>query len=134
MSKAFEEWVILELMGHRRLAGLVKEETLGAASFIRIDVPDGDGGFCATQYYNPAAVYCMTPTSKEMAEQVAARDRPEPVSLWELAAPDPDQKEIVSEEKEHHYICRECGEEIKRTILLYEDGTTHHYPSCEDPE
>ncbi len=83
-KKAFEEWTILELMGHRRLAGLVREETIGAASFIRIDVPDGKGGFDVTQYYNPAAVYCMTPTTQEMAEQVAARDQPQPVSRWEL--------------------------------------------------
>lgn len=81
---AFEEWAILELMGHRRLAGLVREETIGGSSFIRIDVPDGKDGFCATQYYNPTAVYCITPTTKEMAEQVAARDRPQPVSRWEL--------------------------------------------------
>jgi len=83
-EKAFEEWTILELFGHRRLAGLVREETIGSASFIRIDVPDGNGGFCATQYYSPSAIYCMTPTTKEMAEQVAARDRPQPVQRWEL--------------------------------------------------
>ena len=83
-KKAFEEWAILELMGHRRLAGLVSEETIGSASFIRIDVPDGKGDFSATQFYNPAAVYCITPTTKEMAEQVAARNQPQPVSRWEL--------------------------------------------------
>ena len=99
-EKTFEEWAILELMGHRRLAGLVKEQTIGSASFIRIDVPDGKGGFSATQFYNPAAVYCMTPTSKETAEKVAARNRPEPVSRWELQAPDPEEKKNFSPEDE----------------------------------
>ena len=96
MADAFEEWAILELMGHRRLAGLVKEQTIGSASFIRIDVPDGNGGTAATQFYNPAAVYCMTPTSKEMAEQVAARDRPQPVSHWELLPkPEAEPGEVI---------------------------------------
>ncbi len=131
-EKTFEEWSILELMGHRRLAGLIKEQTIGSASFIRIDVPDGKGGFSATQFYNPAAVYCMTPTSKEVAEQVAARDRPEPVSRWELQAPDPEEK--VLEQKDYHYLCIECGEEIKGKVLLYSSGQAYHYPSCEDPE
>ena len=134
MSETFEEWAILELMGHRRLAGLVKEETLGAASFIRIDVPDGDGGFSATQYYNPAAVYCMTPTTKEMAEQVAAQNSPEPVSRWELPAPDPDPDEKVMEDTGDHYLCTQCKEIIKGKVLLYSTGEAYHYPSCEDPE
>ncbi len=96
-SKTFEEWAILELMGHRRLAGLIKEQTIGSATFIRIDVPDGKGGFNATQFYNPSSVYCITPTSQEMAEQVAARDRPQPVSRWELQAPVA-EPEITNEE------------------------------------
>jgi len=86
----FEEWGILELMGHRKLAGLVKEETIGGASFIRIDIPDGKGEFQATQFYNLSAVYCMTPTSKELAAQVAVQNTPAPVTRWELpAAPEP---------------------------------------------
>ena len=55
-EKAFEEWAILELMGHRRLSGLIKEETIGAATFIRIDVIGIDGKFTAIQFYNPSAV------------------------------------------------------------------------------
>ncbi len=95
-EKAFEEWTILELFGHRRLAGLVREETIGSASFIRIDVPDGNGGFCVTQYYSPSAIYCMTPTTQGMAEQVAAKDRPRPVERWELL-PEKTQQAPVAE-------------------------------------
>jgi hypothetical protein len=38
----FEGWVILELMGHRRLAGYLSEQQIGGASFLRIDVPSSD--------------------------------------------------------------------------------------------
>jgi len=92
-EKAFEEWAILELMGHRRLAGLVREVSIGGASFIRIDVPgegpdvQGRESWTATQFYNPAAVYCMTPVSEELAREIARRDQPQPVSRWELIEP-----------------------------------------------
>lgn len=92
-EKVFEEWAILELMGHRRLAGLVREHTIGSASFIRIDVfVEGDKAV-ATQFYNPAAVYAMTPVSEDLARQIAKRDQPAPVSRWELPAPSDQETE-----------------------------------------
>lgn len=118
----FEGWAILELMGHRRLAGHISEAQIGGASFIRIDVPNGCTGtsasWCpvhgdctcpepneakndpgcplhadqsahgaeavATQFYSPSAVYCLTPTTQEMAMKVAAGSRPAPVTEWDL--------------------------------------------------
>lgn len=85
MSNAFEGWSILELMGHRKLAGFVTIEELGGAALIRIDVP-GENGNAATQYYNPAALYCMTPTTEDMARKVAKGNQPTPVTRWELPA------------------------------------------------
>lgn len=80
---SFEGWVILELMGHRRLAGFLREEALGGTSFLRIDVP-GEEGTVATQFYSGSAVYCITPTTEAIAKKVAASSRPEPVTAWEL--------------------------------------------------
>lgn len=41
-TQPWEGWVILELMGHRRLAGHLTEEQIGGASFLRLDVPGPD--------------------------------------------------------------------------------------------
>ena len=92
----FEGWAILELMGHRRLAGWLSEATIGGGSFIRIDVPgpqeegvtydDPHGPIVATQFYSPAAVYAITPTTEDVARAVATRNQPAPVSRWELPA------------------------------------------------
>jgi hypothetical protein len=78
-----EGWAILELMGHRRLAGKVSIVQLGGAAFFRIDVPN-PGAKGSTQFYSPAAVYCLTPTTEEIAKGLAARIQPEPVHRWEL--------------------------------------------------
>lgn len=39
----FEGWAILELMGHRRLAGYVSECEVAGTKLLRIDVPDSSG-------------------------------------------------------------------------------------------
>jgi hypothetical protein len=80
---AFEGWVILELMGHRRLAGYLSEATIGGTSFLRIDVPGNDGNV-ATQLYSGSAVYCITPTTEAIARTVAKGSEPAPVTRWEL--------------------------------------------------
>jgi len=102
-EKAFEEWAILELMGHRRLAGHVREQTIGSASFIRIDVFVESDQAIATQFYNPSAVYCMTPVSEEMARQIARRDQPAPVARWELPPPAAEPQSGKVEDPENDY-------------------------------
>lgn len=81
----FEGWAILELMGHRRLAGWVSEVEWAGGKFLRIDVPQGDS--TATQLYSPSAVYALTPTTEETARRVAQASTVAPVSRWELPAP-----------------------------------------------
>lgn len=83
MEIKFEEWAILELMGHRRLAGKVTHAVIGGGAFLRIDVPNKDGDY-STQYYSPGAVYCITPTTEEIARTVAIQSQPEPVYHWEF--------------------------------------------------
>lgn len=106
-EKAFEEWAILELMGHRRLAGLVREHTIGSGSFIRIDVFVEGEKAIATQFYNPSAVYCMTPVSEELARQIAKRDQPAPVSRWEIPAPP--ERRVEEPANTTLRRCRVCG-------------------------
>jgi hypothetical protein len=84
-KETFEGWCVLELMGHRKLGGYVREQDVAGSAFIRIDVP-GESGPVATQLYAPGAVYCITPTTEEIARALAKSCRPEPVTRWELPA------------------------------------------------
>lgn len=82
---AFEGWAILELMGHRRLGGYVQEQELAGHGFLRIDVPGDDNGHSpSSQFYSPGSVYCLTPTTEDVARRVADVSRPAPVHVWEL--------------------------------------------------
>lgn len=89
-TEKFDQWAIVELMGHRKLAGRVTEHVIAGASLLRIDVPDvpaSDGipelpGF--TQFYGPSSIYCLTPTTKEIALRFTAYHREKPVQSYEL--------------------------------------------------
>lgn len=83
-DKPFEQWAILELMGHVRLAGRVTEEELFGAKMGRIDIPNGDR--FTTQYFGGGSIYRLTPTTEEIARNVAANNQPRPVQPWELPA------------------------------------------------
>lgn len=99
-ADSFSEWVIIELLGHRRLGGFLTEQQIAGASFLRLDIPgagtrrddDGEleiamrGGFegGATQFYSPNSVYAITPTTQEIATVVAGRSNMAPVARWEL--------------------------------------------------
>jgi hypothetical protein len=83
----FEGWAVLELMGHRRLAGYVTEVELAGKGMLRIDVPAPEGTGPATQFYSPTALYCLTPTTEDIARAFAEHTQPEPVHRWELPAP-----------------------------------------------
>lgn len=101
MTEAFEGWAILELMGHRRLAGYVTDVEIAGGRMLRLDVPDEPGPtgeeYAATQFYSPAALYCLTPTTEDIARAVALRARPEPVHRWELPRPATDPVELSGE-------------------------------------
>lgn len=83
----FADWVIIELMGHRRFGAYATEATIAGALFLRIDVPSDPP---VTQYYNAkTAVFSITPTTEAIARDLAATNRPTPVHRFELGAAAP---------------------------------------------
>lgn len=80
----FEGWVILEIMGHRKLGGYLKEQVIAGQAFMRLDVMDAGCKPTATQFYNPNSIYCITPTTQETAILFGTNHQPAPVQRWEL--------------------------------------------------
>lgn len=85
-TPAFDEWAILELMGHRRLAGRVTQAELFGTALLRLDVYPGDAEKpIATQYYGGSSIYCLTPSTEAVCRRYAQNVQPEPVTKWDLA-------------------------------------------------
>lgn len=83
-AEPFDEHCIVELLGHRRLAGRVREVTLAGAGMLRLDIPATEGHGAQTQYIAPSSLYRLHPTTEAIATAAAVRFRPEPVFRWEL--------------------------------------------------
>lgn len=100
-GQRFEQWAVLELFGYTRVAGKVTEATIAGGSFIRLDVPGQDGEMLWTRFYNPSAVYSISPVSEEVATKMAANLVFPPVQPWELKQlPSPDETTEPAESHE----------------------------------
>lgn len=83
----FDEWAIVELMGHLRLAGHLTEQQIAGGHFLRLDIHKEAGPAVITQLIPPppgGPVYRITITTEAVARKIGARSVPEPVARWEL--------------------------------------------------
>lgn len=93
--ETFEQWCVVEIMGHKRFAGLVTEQSVGGTSFVRIDIPEvttssGQKLPAFTKLFGAASIYCLSPCTEETARAFAATIRAEGFALYEaprLSAP-----------------------------------------------
>jgi len=97
MDEKFEQWAIVELFGHQRIAGVVSEHAIGGASFVRIDVPGIDGRQGYTKLYGQGAIYGITFVDEETGRAAAKHTAPRPIDAWSarrmLEMADPDDHE-----------------------------------------
>lgn len=80
----FDEWCLVELFGHQRIVGKVSESVLAGGAFLRVDVPAFDGKPAFTRMYGPGAIYSISPITEQIARDLMAHYRNEPVSRFDL--------------------------------------------------
>jgi len=80
----FNEWCIVEVMGHNRYAGRVTEQQIGGASFIRVDVPEIEGRPAFTKLLSPGSIFAITPCVEQTARVAAQGFRVRPFAMFEL--------------------------------------------------
>lgn len=81
---SYEGWGIVELMGHRQIAGHLRNVTMYGSDFLRIDVTLPDNTVTVTQFYSPSSVYCITPTTRDTAVHVAIRNQSGPIQALDI--------------------------------------------------
>lgn len=96
------EWAILELFGHRQLAGRIAEVDRFGVKMCRIDIPSEPP---VTQFYGGSAIYGITITTEEIATKVARRTPPVTHALG-LPAPRPPADDIDTGDPAE---CEDCG-------------------------
>ena len=70
----FETWAVVEVMGHKRCAGFVTEQTISGAAFVRVDVPEVTELLPAfTKWLGAGSIYAITLCTEETAKAFAAK-------------------------------------------------------------
>lgn len=86
--QGFEAWAVVEIMGHKQVAGKVTEEAIAGVNMLRIDIPEADGHPAQTVYHGGQAVYAIHPCSEELARAAAAALRARQVDPFPVYVPD----------------------------------------------
>jgi hypothetical protein len=80
----FDQWGIVDVMGHQRYIGRISEEMIAGQGFIRIDVPETSAAKTWTKIIGTSSIYAITPTTEEIARAMAANEKAVPINKWEL--------------------------------------------------
>lgn len=127
-------WVILEAMGHIKVAGRYYVEN----GLRRVDIPDpSDPEHYRTEWFGNAAIFRITPVDELTARKVAASSVIPDAIPWDvrhqlkqLAAP---QETIEGESQEKEYTpSYEIGERFEEEFQDYEDDEDDDRPDAED--
>ncbi|AWM42094.1 hypothetical protein GobsT_64200 [Gemmata obscuriglobus] len=81
-TTAPEQWAVVELKGHVRLAGRLSEVEMFGTKMGRLDIPAADG--FTTKLFHGSSVYAISFVDEAAARAVAAANEHEPVRPWEL--------------------------------------------------
>jgi len=84
-NEKFELFAIIELMGHQKMSGKVTEQTIGSASFIRVDVPETKNVKEFTRFINPSSIYAINPVTEEIMKDIAENISFQPLKAWDFS-------------------------------------------------
>ena len=89
-------WAIVELMGHKVVAGQVSKSEMLGKPLLRVDVPTTTTYPEFTQFYGETAIYCVTFVSEDVARLTAESMKVNPVSVYvpELITVERHEKEM----------------------------------------
>lgn len=89
-QKRFAQWAVVEILGHKQVAGRCTEEPIAGVNMLRVDIPEVAGWPAHTKYFGGGSIYAIHPCSQEhataAAEQLAHQWgwTPMPVSLPDM--------------------------------------------------
>ena len=114
-TEKFEQWCIVELMGHQKIAGRCTEQNIAGSNMLRVDVPAtlGTSQMIAqaafTRFYSSSAVYAIHPVDEATATAMAGKLQQAPITIWDMQEIlKKGQKELSgSSEQDNNAFCEE---------------------------
>lgn len=100
-KQLFEQWTIIELFGHDRIAGMTSEITIAGEGFLRVDVPKTDECQPYTAILSTKAIYSITPVTQVTALAAAQQINKKPIYIY--SALEEKQRQLMLPTKEHDW-------------------------------
>jgi len=70
-TEQFENWAIIEIMGHIKCAGMARTMTFGSTVFLRVDIPETTKQPAHTKMYGMGSIFSISPVTEEVARSHA---------------------------------------------------------------
>jgi hypothetical protein len=87
-----EQFAVVEMMGHRKIAGAIKQSELAPGALIRVDVFGANGEVERTEHVGSSAIYDITICSEQTAKAAAIAHNPQPSFAYDIMKPRPDRQ------------------------------------------
>lgn len=146
-QERFEGWAIVEVLGHRRLAGYVKECTLAGKAMLKVHVPmDKGDGWKTTPLVPPESLYMFTPCTEQIARREARSSSLNELVPWGHGLPAHEEHgrvvddpcEVAECTDAASLNCEDCGARICEDCADYapsDEGLTEPLcPDCMNPD
>lgn len=87
-----EQFAVVEMMGHRKIAGAIKQSELAPGALIRVDVFGTNGEIERTEHVGSSAIYDITICSEQTAKAAAIAHNPQPSFAYDILKERPDRQ------------------------------------------
>ncbi len=94
-NEKFEQWAIVDVMGHNRFVGLVTEQVVAGAGFVRVDVPKTSKLPAWSKLIGTGSIYSITPVERDIAVAMVERMQKQPIQAFELTT------ELITSANQH---------------------------------
>ena len=127
-NEEITSWAVVELMGHKVVAGLIQKSEMLGKPLLRVDVPATSAFPEFTQFYGEAAIYCVTFVSEQVARMTAERAQVNPVSVY--------VPELITKEQHEKTVQRYRDEldKLRTPALAGGDQSRHPFDREGDPD
>ncbi|MBF9252469.1 hypothetical protein I2I11_04115 [Pontibacter sp. 172403-2] len=80
----FENWAIVEIMGHIKCAGLAQTVTFGNTVMLRVDIPETSKQPAHTKMYGMSSIFSISPVTEDVARSHAEAWNIQPIIAYEV--------------------------------------------------
>ena len=113
-----ETFAIVEIMGHQKIAGKVREVTRAGVQMLEVEVPSVDGKPGYVRRFSGAAIFSETPVPEAVATEFLRRERwaiSNPLMLAAAPGEQPPDADVVN--KDQLGVCVDCD----RVVCVCDD-------------